>query len=688
MTPAAAAAQRMFEVDTWLGVQGVFSLVVVLLGIMSGIQGFAYLFHMEKLDFYESQPMSRRERFRQIYINGILLYVVPMITMCMLAVLIAACSKAMSVPILLDTLYEILRNILTYYASFNIAILAVMLSGNGIISGIVTVILMLAQSVVSGMIFIYQSSFYATYYAYDKNPGISLSPMINWVQGLLLQDEITGSTLKPLTASMLRDIIKVSCSLELTNLAVGTAALLAAWLLYRRRKAEYAGQSVLHAPVRFVLKAFVAICSALMAGMMIIWIINVGRPDSTEHVFAILAILFVCVVSCGVTECIYQQNIRRFFGAGLQTILICLASVAIYVFFALDISGYDRYVPSEDQIESAALYKLGNDYFYPGRFLFSERTDMETHIFENMALTDTEAIVEAAGIGMETKRENAEQISRAESVEKNWECIILYRLKNGREVARRIAIPYTVDPALMDRLVGTKQYREAVFPVYDDERIRNLTMEEQKQSADTVDDLNDNAFIDDNTVQVMEAFPNTNQSEGFMPDLGYTNGIRSNSMNISLYSAFSDAYRKDLEKYTYTLSSSEVPIGMVTFENNYYPYFSESFPVYQSYTQTIQFLKENGLYLDDFRKEELPSVTVTKYNDNDYKEKTFSKSEEIRTILEHAIPNRLQGDWLDPERMWDMEIMINTAGKYSGHYESLQFIQDEVPAFVLEAFEQ
>ena len=675
LTKAAADIQRLYEVDSWLGVRGMFAIFIVMMGVLTGIQGFSYLFHAEKLDFYESQPMSRKERFWQIYVNGILLYCVPMLVMCALAVLIAACAKAMQPAILLDTIYAALRNILIYYSSYNISVLAVMLSGNAIISGIVAGILMLAQSVVDGVVSSYESFFYCTSYDYEILSIPSLSPLVNWLYTLIRQGEITAGTYLPVTMETLRELLKCSAAMEIINLAVGSAALLAAWLLYRHRRAEHAGQSVLHAPVRFVLKALVAVCSALLAGMMMIWIINIRRPLSAEHISVILAILFVCVLACGVIECVYQQNIRRFFTAGIQTVLISLFAVAFYFFCALDISGYDRYVPAEDLIESAALYQFGNDYFFASGREPLRRINMVDHVFGHMALTDTQAIVQVAEAGMETRRNNASLNTDDENVVECWDCCILYRLKNGRIVTRSISIPYSIDPSMMDRLIGSAQYREASFPVYDDEYLREMTARgAQTESGSQEDAAYDTAVFESGYFG----------SGSFRPVMGFTNGIRTVYADGSLYSAFSDAYRRDLEKYTFTLSNTQLPLGMVTFENNYYgPYVNESFAVYPSYTETIRFLKENGLYLVDFRKEDLPSLRVVRYEDYGPVEKQFSQQEEIRSILEHSCPINIEGEWMNKNREWGLDIIPDGGDPY---LMELQFFKDKVPAFVLSAF--
>ena len=53
--------QKLHTVSGWLGLRGSFLFVAALLGIVIALQGYSWLFNQEKIDFYESQPMSRKK---------------------------------------------------------------------------------------------------------------------------------------------------------------------------------------------------------------------------------------------------------------------------------------------------------------------------------------------------------------------------------------------------------------------------------------------------------------------------------------------------------------------------------------------------------------------------------------------------------------------------------------------------
>ena len=51
-------------------------LLVIISGvaIVSGIQGFSYLYHKNKIDFYQAAPVKQSRRFLTIWLNGVLVY--------------------------------------------------------------------------------------------------------------------------------------------------------------------------------------------------------------------------------------------------------------------------------------------------------------------------------------------------------------------------------------------------------------------------------------------------------------------------------------------------------------------------------------------------------------------------------------------------------------------------------------
>ena len=68
---------RMDEiVEVLFHINGFMPVIVIGLAILIGMQGFVYLHNKRQLDFYHSQPVSRKRRFLVLWFNGILIFVI------------------------------------------------------------------------------------------------------------------------------------------------------------------------------------------------------------------------------------------------------------------------------------------------------------------------------------------------------------------------------------------------------------------------------------------------------------------------------------------------------------------------------------------------------------------------------------------------------------------------------------
>ena len=77
LTGEAARARLLEESDFWLSANIGVGMLITLFAIVCAIQGFSYLYSRKKVDMYHSVPVKKTRRFAVIYINGILIYLIP-----------------------------------------------------------------------------------------------------------------------------------------------------------------------------------------------------------------------------------------------------------------------------------------------------------------------------------------------------------------------------------------------------------------------------------------------------------------------------------------------------------------------------------------------------------------------------------------------------------------------------------
>ena len=64
-------------VSNWMGMRGYGFVIGIVGAILLGIQGFAYLYRSQTVDFYESRPEKRNTRFVNIVTNSFFIYAIP-----------------------------------------------------------------------------------------------------------------------------------------------------------------------------------------------------------------------------------------------------------------------------------------------------------------------------------------------------------------------------------------------------------------------------------------------------------------------------------------------------------------------------------------------------------------------------------------------------------------------------------
>ncbi len=638
LNAAQTISQRLGEVGTWIGIRQEFSQVIVVIAVVLAIQGFSYLFSMDKQDFYESQPVSRMERFRNIYINGFLMFELPLAICMFLSIGCAALMRAMDGITFLDAMIQLVRLTILFLASYSIGITAVMLSGNLIISGLLAAFVLAADQVIKDILRYLESSYFKTWaYLGEKDPAFMLSPLYNSEAPRRWLGNHYSSTIlySGITADGLKTLVAASWKADLASLIVGVIFLLLAAKLYKMRKTEHAGKTVLYWPIRSFVRIVISVAAGLFAGTIVIRLF--GSVESrTGTAFVLLGILVAAVLCAGVIEIIYELDIWKFFGRFGEIIAAALAAALIFIVFRYDLVGYDRYVPDPAKVESAALYVYGDNTFY---YEDSEDsyTGSDQQVLNRMKLTDIEALEEITRPAMEL------QCADSSSDAQGWYAVVCYRLKNGREVYRSILIPFTTEASVLDKVVSSTEYKTGLLPIYTEQK----TKEAARESG----------------------------------TIYFYNGYDVRKASGELYEEFAKAYEKDLENYSYTQLSEEDSIGRLVLRargNN----IDQEYDVYPSYKNTLAFLDKYDLLPESGKAEQVSEIRIYQYEDTTTSQASYTDPEQIQEILDHCIM-QVSSNWKKADEL-EHSVSVNQtlSGNADAYTYSLYFKKGEIPDFV------
>lgn len=674
-----SAEQILFEkqmvVMRTIGLSSDLYLLIGALGILYAFAKFSYLFSTSKLDFYLSLPTTSARRVQSAYMvalsnfTGIYLIVVA------IAFLISATTGAVNTAVVIAVLIQTARMLVFFYACFTIATLAIMLSGTKLIALIFTAFLLCLPAVLGEEFHQFNRIFYRTSTGYDSVRRF-LCPLFDanavadyWFRYRYYSKEYV------MDVPFILDSYRKLFLYDIDMILAAIIATVLVMVVYKHRRAEHVGKTIIYKPVRWAVKIIICIVTSL-AG--VVALNTVCHSIQSQYLYVIFgfAMLIICVITGGFVEICLDLDIKSFSKGRRQTLMAMAILLLIFFIYRGDLLGYDSYVPNPSSIESASIINVDEcfGYYFDNSRRFSDIDDSYSEL--HMKLSDVDSVVKVARKGMECARRN--------TYNKNadgWNSIVSYNMKDGRKIYRNIIIPYDIDPALMDKLTGSEEYIKGHIPCFDD----NLFSEEML---------------------------NSDLSISFEFDYYNGNGVADYNIPVK---EFIDAYRQDvLEHYKYSFIREHSAVGEVLIKIDYPSYAYVSLYVYEDFTRSIEFLKKHGLYVDQKSFLEnidelqvynafVQPIKSVNFNDlseqgkrdafylwyygrNDYGSSTHTYTDkgQIKEILDNCTYDYYV-DWGYPfdkiEKQYSVSVNENTQDVFERHFS---FKLNSVPEFVIE----
>ena len=581
----------------------------VIIAVISAIQGFSYLYSKKKINFYHGLPIKRKRRFLIIWLNGILLFVIPYVVGLLISMIVATTNGGMNALIFKEAIIAFGVILLFYLSVYQLAIFAVMLTGNVVITCLGFGVFCLYEWLTREIIYSFMEKFFR-YYSYNS---ANLTPLISPISMYFkfVNEYQTGGTIR----------FGYLAGLFLFTLITGVMS----YVCYKKRPAEAAGKAMVFAITKPLVKIPLTVLLALTAGILIMELIGFEPAVSTIGMGYIIFAMVVAVIlgSCFM-QVIYDADIKAALHKKRHIVISGILTALIFMMFRYDLLGYDAYIPNPEQVESAAFipnnYEIpagyGNSYFDEKGNYLSEYEYAKKYMF----IKDTNSVCELVKISMENSGDIDE--NKIYSMENHqWSMAsLIYRLKDGREVSRRIWVD-TKDPAtiqLLDQIIGSEEFQAGAFV-----GVSNLLSE---------------LLADSGTYTVQASYGNT---------------IYTNKMNKDDVTELLEAYKKDMANTNFSLMSSCVPTGSVRLEfraktiGTSYSYNSRSsgFNIYPFFENSIACLKENGYYIENqLNPEDVDRIQVVNYN--------YELSEQLQEEQKSAVgaatigtDTEMVGDW-------------------------------------------
>ena len=323
--------------------------------------GFGYLNSRSKLDFYHSQPVTRTKLFAANYLNGLLLFLIPLAVM-MPAGLVAGFTSVKSLqggihfhnqygvelspPQSVDFslfYFALLYTFLLFFVFYSLAVLCRMLCGNTVIAMLVFCFIYVLPTLLDLVVDFYFDRFSTLFVGTGSGSFFELFAPLRLIISLKDALEQAGGRISFALGGLLAAIC-----------ALGAVCLLLAAFLYRFRRSEKAGAAVAIRGVVPVVKYPLVTVMILFAGFVFFNLSNGSLfwEISGYVLFGLLAFMLVNVL-----EKFDFRNIL----ASLWKSVFCFAAAALFVGGVYAYAGYYDSVPdaqdvSEISFVSASIY--------------------------------------------------------------------------------------------------------------------------------------------------------------------------------------------------------------------------------------------------------------------------------------------------------------------------------------------
>ena len=330
--------------------------VAVVFGVLTAMAVFSHLFSARSANLFGSLPIRREGLFLTHYLAGLSFLIVPNVVIFLLTLAVEAAGGAVA---WMGLLFWLAVSCGEGFFFYTLAVFCAMFTGhilalpafyaivNGFVMGIFGLLLVVLQSF---------------YYGFAGFPDW-VETVLEWFTPVLRLGESVDYHRywfhEELTNSILSDD---KIGLEVEGLGtVGVYAIAAvvlavcAFLLYRRRRLESAGDVVAVNAMKPVFRYGVALCTGLAFGMGTMMFIYGGE------VALMIAIVVWGIVGYFAAEMLLQKSFRVF-KKWKGAVAVTAVFAALFCVVGFDLTGYETRVPDPANVESVNISGLGVMY--------------------------------------------------------------------------------------------------------------------------------------------------------------------------------------------------------------------------------------------------------------------------------------------------------------------------------------
>lgn len=492
--------------------------ITVIAAVVLALSGFRYLHSARMIDFYHSQPIRRGMQFVLIYVNGILIYALPYLAGLLASLAVLGCA-GFSVKILAaNFFYGYFVFLLEFAMLYSLAVIAVELTGKLLIGAMGILYLAFYPVFAVYLVNAMMETFFRTFMGSNSFSMIVratrlFSPVSLIVSNYRFLGDIPQDSIFQLIDQENRSyeaFVNTACGRSMSELlhteilSAGTILLMLAMmlcssgialLLFWKRSSESAGKAMAFDITRPVIKFLTVIPGSAMIGIFF-------YSMTSSAVWFYFGVICAAALLCGGLEVIYETDIRAALSKKGELFAGIFLAVMFGSVFYSDWFGYDTYLPEKEELAGVSLdfnfdswagdYNRNSETLYN---YYSQNDRLESTVYTNLDVVYPllEYAVSHVRRAEKVQEEEADLASYASGADRmNYALEIVYRKKNGKEVRRRynLDIGQEVIMELAAAVYDDPEYREQIYPLFYEQVEKNLTgiYREGKLSCDSLED--------------------------------------------------------------------------------------------------------------------------------------------------------------------------------------------------------
>ena len=432
--------------------------ISLLYAVLCAMMVWSYLYNSRSVGLAHTLPIRREGLFFTNFLSGMAMMLIPYVVIGALCVLVSVAGGCFDLKGLIVTILTVLGLSFFYFAS---ATLVAFITGNIFALPAVYFLLHFLAVLLDWLV-----STFAQGFLFGLSGGYTgvvewLSPTVYlenqvWVNStyetITTQTSLTGaySETNRLTAVSLENFWLIG-----VYALVGAVLLVLAWLLYRRRRSESAGDVVAVGWMKPFFRFGTAALAALLGGIALYELF--WRNFQDGRYYEVIPML-VCMLAAGAigyyaASMLLAKSLKVFRGSWKGMALVAAGCVALCCVLHFDLLGVEDRVPEASQVKKVQLYTADNNYtFYP---------EEDAELLEQVRAVH-QAIVSDQDLVLGN---NERRMWAVDSDNIEYVCFnVTYQLTNGLKVERNYGLTVTRDRMaqagtydnLLDRLVNSE----------------------------------------------------------------------------------------------------------------------------------------------------------------------------------------------------------------------------------------